>query len=612
MRAMAAGPGERFPSYADLTRTQAWSREAPAPVAPLAAEPVMDASARYTEREVLGLGGMGKIVLAHDARIGREVAVKQLRPERELSPEERSRFLREAQVQGQLEHPSIVPVYDIDRRPDGTLFFTMRRVIGRTLEDILEDLRRGVPEAVARYTQRELLQAFATVCLAVDYAHSRGVIHRDLKPGNIMLGDFGEVYVLDWGLARLLEPRAGGQPRARLSAPGVALGTPLYMAPEQLDDPDVDTAADVFALGAVLFEILTLERLRTTDEVAAPVDARARVRAPERRVALELEILCVRATQHDPMDRYPSARALQEALARYLEGDRVLAQRRELAAGHAARARAALRRRSEPSADREEESGIAIRELARALALEPTNQEHVATFAEIISTPPREMPPEVSARIEAQRQDVIRAGARYALFAALAWVLFLPPALALGVRRADYVLLVAIPVLLSAALSLVAMRQRPVWRSVKCAAIAAIMLAAAASSRLLGPLIVMPTILAVWAIVMQTNPDPWVRRFSLAAGMVLIVAPLVLELAGVIPSSYVFEDGKLIALPQLIELPRLGTFAFVTFAHALCALVPSIFVARLRSELTRARERELLSVWQFRRLAVELMQSSPR
>src|SRR5262249_19248886 len=155
------------------TQTQAWAAGAPMPIAPpdagLAAG---DSGSRYTESVVLGVGGMGKIVLAHDARIGREVAVKQLRPDRELSPEEQSRFLREAQVQGQLEHPSIVPVYDIDRHPDGAAFFTMRRVLGRTLHDILDDLRRGAPEAVARHTQRELLQAFSTVCLAVDYAHS--------------------------------------------------------------------------------------------------------------------------------------------------------------------------------------------------------------------------------------------------------------------------------------------------------------------------------------------------------------------------------------------------------------------------------------------------------
>src|SRR6185503_15253391 len=117
---MPAEPTDKLPTYAELAQTQAWASSSPAPIAPpedalAASEP----GARYTERAVLGVGGIGKVVLAHDARVGRDVAVKQLRPDRELAPEERSRFLREAQVQGQREHSSIVPVYDIDRRPDG-------------------------------------------------------------------------------------------------------------------------------------------------------------------------------------------------------------------------------------------------------------------------------------------------------------------------------------------------------------------------------------------------------------------------------------------------------------------------------------------------------------
>src|SRR5262245_40038198 len=118
---MAADPGDSFPTYAELTQTQGWAGGGPAPIAPPAAElGPGDPGSRYTEQAVLGVGGMGKILLAHDARIGRDVAVKQLRGDRELTAEERSRFLREAQVQGQLEHPSIVPVYDIDHRPDGS------------------------------------------------------------------------------------------------------------------------------------------------------------------------------------------------------------------------------------------------------------------------------------------------------------------------------------------------------------------------------------------------------------------------------------------------------------------------------------------------------------
>ena len=627
---MVAEPEESFPTYAELTQTQGWAGGAPVPVAPRDAmlDPG-DSASRYTEQAVLGVGGMGKVVLAHDARIGRDVAVKQLRPDRELSSEERARFLREAQVQGQLEHPSIVPVYDIDHRPDGTTFFTMRRVLGRTLHDILDDLRRGVPEAVARYTQRELLQAFGTVCLAVDYAHSRGVIHRDLKPSNIMLGDFGEVYVLDWGVARLLDLRAelraglrvGTEPveergprgpRERLSMPGMGLGTPLYMAPEQVDDPNVDAAADVFALGAVLFELLTLERLRTTAVVAAPVDAQISVRMPDRPVALELELLCVRATQHDPADRFPSARALHDALARYLEGDRELEQRRELAGGHAARARAALRRVGEPGANREQETGIAIRELARALALEPANQEHVAAFAEIMSASPSTVPPELSARLEAQTQSVIRAGMHYSGLAALAWFLFLPVILAVGVRRVDYMLLIATPLLVSVTLCFVAARRRPIGRPIQCAALGAMLLASAGVSRIVGPLFVMPTIFTSWMIVTQTSPDQFMRRFGLYAGALLMLAPFALELAGVLPGSYAFEDGKLVVLPQMVELPRLGTFAFIALANLGLGVSPAIYVARLRAELTNAQQRELLRAWRLRRLPEELMRANPR
>jgi serine/threonine-protein kinase len=616
---MGAEPADQFPSYAELTQTQAWAGGAPVPiapvpVAPLSAEAEAEATTarRYTERAVIGVGGMGKVVLARDARIGREVAMKQLRADRDLTPEERSRFLREAQVQGQLEHPAIVPVYDIDRRPDGTTFFTMRRVLGRTLQAILDDLRNGAPEAVARYTQRELLQAFATVCLAVDYAHSRGVIHRDLKPANIMLGNFGEVYVLDWGIARLLESSAAGNPTERLSMPGISLGTPLYMAPEQWFDPNVDGAADVFSLGAVLFEILTLQRLRTSREVMAPVDARASVRAPDRRVALELEILCVRATQHLPEDRFLSARALQEALARYLEGDRELEQRRELAASHAARARDALRRAAEPNADHERESGIAIRELGRALALEPANAEHVAMFAEIMAAAPRETPPEIRERMDAQHQEVIRSGTRYAALAALSWFLFVPLILALGLRRVDLMLLIGAPLITAVVLCFAALRHRPIRRPIQCAVLVSMLLASLAVSRMFGPLILMPTMVAMWAIVMQTHSDPVMRRFSLIAGMVSLLAPLGLELAGVLPSSYLFEDGRMIVLPQMNELPRLMTFGFLAAANLAVAIVAAIFVARLRAELTRTQERELVQAWQFRRLPLELIRAGGR
>ena len=221
---------------------------------------------RYRFGEVLGEGGMGEVLLAHDEHIGRDVAVKRIRAT-QPSPEELSRFVREARVQGCLEHPAVVPVHDLAVDRDGRPFFVMTRLTGTTMLELLGKLRAG-SEADAAAARRRLLHAFADVCLAVEFAHSRGIIHRDLKPANIMLGDFGEVYVLDWGVARALtEADPDGPPSA--SRPfaadltletgdtliGTVLGTPAYMAPEQLAGDRAGPAADIYALGCILYEI---------------------------------------------------------------------------------------------------------------------------------------------------------------------------------------------------------------------------------------------------------------------------------------------------------------------------------------------------------------------
>src|SRR5262249_42598837 len=144
----------------------------------------------YAFGEVIGRGGLGEVVLAHDLRVGRDVAIKRLQTSAPTA-DEIARFLREARIQGRLDHPAVPPVYELGTDLHGRPYFTMKRLAGTTLAEYLKS-----PEP----NRQRLLRAFADVCLAIEFAHSRGVVHRDLKPSNIMLGDYGDVYVLDWGL----------------------------------------------------------------------------------------------------------------------------------------------------------------------------------------------------------------------------------------------------------------------------------------------------------------------------------------------------------------------------------------------------------------------------
>jgi serine/threonine protein kinase len=229
---------------------------------------------RYTRQREHARGGMGRILIAHDEQLGRDIVIKELLPdcahasqEAQLpSPFQRSspavtRFVREARVTGQLEHPAIVPVHELGRREDGTLYYTMKQIQGIRLS---EAIRRadGFEERL------ELLPHFLDLCQAVSYAHSRGVIHRDIKPGNVMVGEFGETVLLDWGLAKVLGQEdlhgrfiersvgaldPGKSTDATVTAFGQVLGTPVYMAPEQAraESEQVDERTDVYGLGAL-------------------------------------------------------------------------------------------------------------------------------------------------------------------------------------------------------------------------------------------------------------------------------------------------------------------------------------------------------------------------
>jgi WD40 repeat protein/tRNA A-37 threonylcarbamoyl transferase component Bud32 len=306
----------------------------------------IDREERYRVLRVQGRGGQGRVLLALDERIGREVAVKELvlddhRPGTGGSAATSvgvTRFLREARVTGLLEHPNIVPVHELGRRADGTLYYTMRFVHGSTLAHKLA-VARGLQERL------RLLGRFWDVCDALAFAHSRGVVHRDVKPENVMLGEFGETVLIDWGIAKVAgraDPRASELEREvrELQAlvdtgqtlDGVAVGTPGAMSPEQAlgEVQAIDERSDVWALGVMLYEILTGQKPfvgkspRETLErvVSAPL---VPVRALCREAPPELAAVAERALSKDKSERYQSAREVAEEIDAFMTGGRVRA-----------------------------------------------------------------------------------------------------------------------------------------------------------------------------------------------------------------------------------------------------------------------------------------------
>ncbi|MCA8912788.1 MAG: serine/threonine protein kinase, partial [Planctomycetes bacterium] len=316
---------------------------------------VKSAAERYQVLREHARGGMGRILIAVDKVVGREVALKELLPFKNLSGSSASpgtpmsatsttataRFLREATVTGQLEHPNIVPVYEIGQRDDGSLYYTMKFVKGRTLATRLRAIRNDVdlsPEE--KLTERlKLLDGFVDVCNAIAFAHSRGVIHRDIKPANIMLGDFGEALVLDWGLARIrggedIAMSGGGsggvkdsQASAEITLEGEVMGTPAYMPPEQAAGKlaAVDERSDVYSLGAVLFEIVSGEppyQGKTAKQVLSSVlsEQPRLIREISPDAPPELAALVQRALARNPAERFKSARQLAEQVQAYRDG----------------------------------------------------------------------------------------------------------------------------------------------------------------------------------------------------------------------------------------------------------------------------------------------------
>lgn len=307
-------------------------------------------AARFVPLRPLARGAIGKVAVALDRELNREVALKEIQPRLADDPDSRARFLLEAEVTGRLEHPGVVPIYSLGHDDFGRPYYAMRLIRGGDLKEGIDRFHQaegpGREPGERELLLRQLLRRFISVCDAVAYAHSRGVLHRDLKPRNIMLGPYGETLVVDWGLAKVVGregPATDGaettlQPASASGSTqtqaGSAVGTPPYMSPEQADGKTdrIGPASDVYSLGATLYELLTGVPPFNDREI---VDVLRKVRrgdfppprAAHRVVPAALEAVCLKAMAFRPEDRYPSASALAGDIERWLAGEPVSAWR---------------------------------------------------------------------------------------------------------------------------------------------------------------------------------------------------------------------------------------------------------------------------------------------
>ena len=307
-----------------------------------------DEHSRYEILELLAEGGLGKVSIARDKQLGRNVAFKQIKTPYAGDNTSQRRFVFEAAITGQLEHPGIVPVYSLGRDDNQNPFYAMRLIEGKSLREAIHQFHNqnsnpGNKPAIkkGKLEFRQLLKRFIDLCETIDFAHSRGVIHRDLKPSNIMVGSFGETFVVDWGLARHLHSKSDGtdvpfeatnNPAFEKTLQGTVVGTPSYMSPEQASGEvnSLQPSSDIFALGTIFYSILTgakafrqtssIEILRAVKscDFDEPIETDSTVPRP-------LNEICMKAMSKSPDQRYQSAGAFAQDVERWLADEPVAA-----------------------------------------------------------------------------------------------------------------------------------------------------------------------------------------------------------------------------------------------------------------------------------------------
>ena len=297
---------------------------------------------RYRDFQPLTQGGEAILRTCVDENLGRMVVMKTLQPQFQNLETYQKRFLREARVTAQIPHPATIPVYELSRDAEGNAYFTMKKLGGRDMSDILDQIAASHQPTIEQYPLDSLLNVLIHAAQCLAFAHDHGVVHRDMKPANIMIGDYGEVMVLDWGLAKVWDMddnddvdqliRSGKQVMSgRLTGRGDVQGTPFYMSPEQaIETGDVDERSDIYSMGIILFEVLTgesymsgknfkeIKRKLLEDPVREPVRV-----APKKSISAELNAICIKALQRQPVDRYQKMSQLVDDLRAAMLGNPV-------------------------------------------------------------------------------------------------------------------------------------------------------------------------------------------------------------------------------------------------------------------------------------------------
>jgi serine/threonine-protein kinase len=441
------------------------------------------------------------------------------------------------------------------------------------------------------------------VCLAIQLAHSRGVVHRDLKPSNIMLGDYGEVYVLDWGVARVITDtkRTHGASTIEVSdedgtTAGAILGTPGYMSPEQVRGEEAGIKADVYSLGAILFEILAGEPLHPRGEAAlastltTPQEAPARRVAERKQIPPELDGVCFEALAEDPAAR-PSARELADRVQAYLDGDRDLERRRALASEQLKSAQEALAT---------DDRATAMRRAGRALALDPESTEAASLVTSLLLEPPEKLPPELSEALAQEERAFSMSRSRQGMWAYLSLFVFWVAIPFMHIK--SWAALLSFYGLLALG-AVVAWRNSQRGHSSIVVTLVMTMLVCVGFTRVSGPFMLTPIVtcaalMQLSAIRQLNSRMPIIVTWTVLA----VMLPFVLEWSGLVHHTYGIRDGAVYSASEIFDMEGsfdelalvVGNLVFTVFAGLV-----AVYITRRRMDANRAMT---IQAWHLRQL----------